>query len=169
MLSIELQERKKELQRVLQTLSGSTEVVPVRQRTLKSGEAVVTLEHTVRVPSAALRFTLYEEFRDVDTDPHLYSFSYRVSAEQDIHTEQPLFRYECHPDVEDSLLPTDHISENADFRSHYAREPHFHPDNTIGERIRKLHYPFHRNERKTVVFALVNWLQVDLVRRFHSV
>ena len=169
MLSPELQERKKDLQRVFQTLSGTTEIVRLRQLTLETGEAVVTFQHSVRIPRAGLRFTFSEEFRDVDTDPHLYAFSYRVSDEHDVQTEQPLFRYECHPDIEDSILPTDLHTENADFRSPYAREPHFHPDNTIGERIRKLHYPFHRNERKTVVFALVNWLQVDLVRRFHSV
>jgi hypothetical protein len=169
MLSTELQERKKELQRVFQTLSGTTEIVRLRQRTLETGEAVVTFQHSVRILRAGLRFTFWEEFRDVDTDPHLYAFSYHVSEEHDFQNEQPLFRYECHPDIEDPVLPTNHISENTDFSSPYAREPHFHPDNTVGERIRKLHYPFHRSERKTVVFALVNWLQVDLVRRFHPV
>jgi hypothetical protein len=169
MLSRELQERKKDLQRALQALSGTTEIVSLRQHTLKSGDVVVTFQHSVRIPRAGLRFTFLEEFRDVDTDPHLHAFSYRVSDERDVQTEQPLFRYECHPEVEDSALPTDHLSESTTFRSPYAREPHFHPDNTIGQRIRKLHFPFHRNERKTVVFALVNWLQVDLVRRFHPV
>jgi hypothetical protein len=169
MLPPELQNRQRDLQRVFHELSGSVEYVPCNEHTLKNGEAVVTFTHSVRVRSAGLRFIIWEEFRDLDTAPYLYAFKYHVSEENDVFSSQPLFRYECHPDVGDPVLATDHVSGNSDFNSPYETEPHFHPDNTVGERMRKLHYPFHRNERKTIVFALIKWLRVDLVRRFYHV
>jgi hypothetical protein len=167
MMTLELQKRHKDLQRVCQELSGSSvEYVHFEEVTRKNGEAVVNFNHSVRIRSAGLRFTIWEQFIDLDTDPHLYAFKYHVAKEQDVLADKPLFRYECHPDVGSEKK---HINKEGEFKSPYETEAHFHPDSIIGENLRKLHYPFHRNERKTVVFALVQWLRVDLVRRFHHV
>src|ERR1039458_3026712 len=101
MIPHELLERRKELQRVFHDLSGTVEIVPCDQRTLDTGETIVTFTHNVRVRSAALRFVIREEFRDIDTEPQLYAFSYHVTTENDVNANQPLFRYECHPDFGD--------------------------------------------------------------------
>jgi len=114
------------------------------------------------------RLRLRKEFRYISTDPHLYAFAYQVSHETDIEFGCPLFRYECHPDVGDRPFAQEANDETSNFQSPYQRHPHFHPDNTSISKIRKLHFPFHREERKSVVFALINWLQIDLIRRFYQ-
>lgn len=167
-LPLELRERRKQLQVLFKGLSGEPEYVHAELIALASGERVVRLRHNFRIRPAALRFTVWEEFRDLDVEPNLYAFRYHVSDEQDVNADAPLFRYECHPDVGDAPSEGD-ADEATSFRSPYERDPHFHPDQTNSEHIRKLHFPFHRAERKTVVFALVKWLRVDLVRRFHHV
>lgn len=103
---------------------------------------------------------MWEEFRRIETEPQLFGFSYRVAEEEDLEGKNPLFRFECHPTFPDAGTSED------EFKSPYEREPHFHPDNTVNQPIAKLHFPFHRAERKAVVFAVVNWIRVDLVRRF---
>ena len=168
MIPRELLERRKELQRAFHDLSGTVEIVPCNQSTLENGETVVTFAHNVRVRSAALRFVIREEFRDIDTEPQLYAFSYHVTTENDVDANQPLFRYECHPDFGDSPAVGELVGDEDGYQNPYTTVPHFHPDNVAEERLRKLHYPFHRTERKAVIFALVNWLRVDLVQRFHA-
>src|SRR2546425_422246 len=169
MLPVELRDRKARLQAAFNKLSGSPEFVRMEMITLTTGEAVVRVRHNVRIRPAALRLAVWEEFRDLDADPQLYAFSYHVSEETDVEGAAPIFRYECHPDVGDAPKDEDTENEATTFNSPYERDPHFHPDRTNLERIRKLHFPFHRSERKGVVFALVQWLRVDLVRRFHRV
>jgi hypothetical protein len=167
MLPPELRERKQRLQHALNELTGAPEIVRSNALTLENGEAAVRFQHSVRLRPALLRLVIWEEFRNLDTEPYLYAFSYHVAGEDDVRAERPLFRYECHPDIGDPVPPNDQ-GDTVDFRNPYERDPHFHPDNTRGEHVSKLHYPFHRAERKTVVFALVQWLRVDLIRRFHQ-
>jgi hypothetical protein len=169
MLPAELRTRKERLQAAFNELSGTPEIVRSDLVTLTTGEPVVRFRHNIRIQPASLRFTVWEEFRDLHAEPQLYAFSYHVSAETDVEATAPLFRYECHPDVGDPGSNNGEEDETMDFKSPYEREPHFHPDHTGDEHIRKLHFPFHRSERKSVVFALVQWLRVDLVRRFHHV
>ncbi len=168
MLPLELRERKRKLETVLSTLSGQVEIIPTFDGTTQSGEVFVQFRHSVRIRKALLRLDVREQFRDLDTAPHLFAFAYHVSDETDVELRAPIFRYECHPDFGDPALLNEDASETSSFGSHYERIPHFHPDNTARPRIRKLHFPFHRDERKGVIFALVEWLQVDLIRRFHE-
>lgn len=167
MLPTELRVRRKVLHRALQRLSGSPEVVRCDMDTLESGEAYVRFDHSVRIRNTAFRFSIREEFRDIDAEPQLYAFSYHLAEQEDIQAAHPLFRFECYPDVGDRDAPRDGGECKLDVMSPYERVPHFHPDHTEAEEIRKLHFPFHRTERKAVVFGLVEWLRVDLVRRFY--
>lgn len=160
MLPPALRERRERLQRAFNKLSGTAEVVRSGEAFLSDGEPVIRFSHSVRVAKASVRLVMWEEFRRIESDPLLFGFSYRVTGEDDLTGEHPLFRFECHPNVSDPNTPPD------EFKSPYAREPHFHPDNTLNDPIAKLHFPFHRHERKAIVFALVNWISVDLVRRF---
>lgn len=85
---------------------------------------------------------------------------------------EPLFRYECHPDVEDISVPEDGEDEVEEKESRkqnpYGVEPHFHPHTALEHPISRLHYPFHRTERMAVVFALIAWIETDLVVRFYE-
>lgn len=161
MLPPPLRERRKQLQRAFNKLSGTAEVVRSSEAFLRDGEPIIQFSHSVRVAKAGVRFVMREEFRRIETDPQLFSFSYRVAPEKDINGADPLFRFECHPASQDAG------TEEEVFKSPYQREPHFHPDNTDSQPVAKLHFPFHRKERKAIVFALVNWMRVDLVRRFY--
>ena len=161
MLPPSLRNRRDQLQRAFNKLSGTAEIVRSTEAFLRDGEPVIQFSHSVRVAKAGVRFVMHEEFRRIETDPQLFRFSYRVAPDKDIEASNPLFRFECHPDTHDAS------AEQQEFKSPYAREPHFHPDNTGGDPVTRLHFPFHRHERKAVVFALVNWLRVDLVRRFY--
>jgi hypothetical protein len=159
MLPPMLRERRRLLERAFNKLSGTAEVVQSKEA-FSDGEPVIQFSHNVRVAKAGVRLVIWEEFRRIESDPQLFGFSYRVATEDDLSGKDPLFRFECHPNLEEADTPEDQ------FKSHYEREPHFHPDNTANDPISKLHFPFHRKERKTVIFALVNWIRVDLVRRF---
>jgi len=168
MLPVGLQTRKRELQQALLQLSGSPEIVIGKQLQRNDGELVVEFEHSVRVKTTGLRLLLWEQFRDIDSDPRLYAFCYTLTDATDVQSKAPIFRYECHPKTSDAVGKNAAASEIEVFQSPYGREPHFHPDRASLERIRKLHFPFHRSERKAVVFALIQWLRVDLVQRFYE-
>lgn len=161
MLPPVLRERRELLGRAFNKLSGTAEIVQSDEVFLRDGEPVIQFSHSVRVARARVRFVIWEEFRRIESDPQLFGFSYRLANEQDITGENPLFRFECHPNASEPNTP------EGQFKSHYEREPHFHPDETNADPIAKLHFPFHRKERKAIVFALVNWISVDLVRRFY--
>jgi hypothetical protein len=156
-----LRERRDRLGRAFNSLSGTAEIVKSDEIFLHDGEPVIQFSHSVRVARAGVRLVMWEEFRRIESDPQLFGFSYRVAKEDDIAGDKPLFRFECHPNVSEPNTP------EGEFKSHYEREPHFHPDETADDPIAKLHFPFHRTERKAVVFAIVNWISVDLVRRFY--
>jgi hypothetical protein len=168
MLHRELQNRKVELQRLLGALSGGVEILRAFEKQGRGGEFSVEFIHSARVRRAKLRLNLYEQFTEIHTIPHLYAFSYHIGDEADVELRTPLFRYECHPELGDPHLRDERPNELSSFESPYSRFPHFHPDNTTPALIRKLHFPFHRGERKRVVFALIEWLQVDLIKRFYS-
>jgi hypothetical protein len=159
MLPARLRERKERLQRAFNGLSGTAEIVRSSEA-FRDGEPVIEFTHSVRVARAGVRLVVWEQFRRIESEPQLHAFSYHVAEETDVAAANPFFRFECHPSTADP--------ENADevFISPYQTEPHFHPDNTVNPPIRKLHFPFHRAERKAVVFALIQWIRVDLVRRF---
>lgn len=164
MLPKELQERKQKLQKALAALSHGVEILRSNETVGVDGDVGIEFEQSVRVFKAGLRLNLYERFIELDTEPQLYAFSYHILRDGPAGKRTTLFRYECHPEIDDPSTK----SENARFQSPYARLPHFHPDETSESTIKKLHFPFHREERRKVVFALINWLQVDLVRRFYS-
>lgn len=189
MLPESLQIRKTELQRALQKLSGGTEIINADVKQTSAGEVVITFVHSVRIKRAGLRMRLCEEFRDTETasgslperqrlrlpkrfrnigtDPDLYAFAYHIGQEADVQCENPLFRYECHPDVGDKPLAGEEDQVSV-FQSPYQHYPHFHPDDISLAVVRKLHFPFHREERKRVAFSLIEWLQVDLLKRFYA-
>lgn len=159
MLPARLRERKEDLQRAFNRLSGTAEIVRANEA-FRDGEPVIEFTHSVRVAKAGVRLVVWEQFRRIESEPQLHAFSYHVAEDSDITAENPLFRFECHPSAADPANAGDV------FKSPYQSEPHFHPDNTVDAPIRLLHFPFHRKERKAVVFALVQWIRVDLVRRF---
>src|SRR5438874_604366 len=126
MLPPSLRDRREELQRAFNKLSGTAEVVRSSETFLRDGEPIIQFSHSVRVAKEGVRFVMWEEFRRIETDPQLFGFSYRLSPENDITGSDPLSRYECHPGSKDAG------TEEEEFKSHYYREPHFHPDNTGG-------------------------------------
>jgi hypothetical protein len=166
MLHKQLKERKDKLQKLLRELSaGGVEIVEVNEKNVEGKEWAVEFNRNTRIREAKLRLHLWEQFRDLDTDPSLYAFSYWVTSDEDTQRERPLFRYECHPDVGDEWREG---GERSSGQNPYAINPHFHPDKTDLDNVRKLHFPFHREERKTIIFSLVSWIQVDLVNRFYK-
>jgi hypothetical protein len=166
---VELQKRKDELEKGLRDISGSRYVpVKVDKTPTRFGDSRVVFAQAVRIKSGGFHLHIWEDFRDVESSPSLYAFRYFLSPQDDISGESPLFRYECHPDVDDQTPADTSGNEQENFRSHYGLQPHFHPDNTISHPIRHLHYPFHRSERVGVVFALFEWIKVDLIRRYYD-
>jgi len=104
-----------------------------------------------------------EDFRDLITSPYLFAFKYSLES---LGSPLPatLFRYECHPESDDPRG----VSEIEDevFQNPYSIVPHFHPDVIDHEHLRKLHYPFQRSERQSILFALISWLEIDMCHRF---
>ena len=98
----------------------------------------------------------------------LHAFTYSLEAsDPDLG---PLFRYECHPDVEDVHSDEDDDGQeiDSDTRNPYSIIPHFHPNKALSHPISKLHYPFQRAERSAVVFSIISWIERDLVKRFYE-
>ena len=78
---------------------------------------------------------------------------------------EAMFRYECHPDVQDNYKDDESNEAAPLVENHYSSQPHFHPHSLVYP-IGRLHYPFHRSERLGIVFALIAWIEVDLIKRF---
>src|SRR5580658_10491491 len=101
MLPLELQQRKRELQKALNELSGSSDVVIASQRQIETGDVVAEFKASVRVQPTSLRFLVWEQFRDIDAEPRLFAFKYQLTEAADVQSLSPMFRYECHPGVND--------------------------------------------------------------------
>jgi len=115
---------------------------------------------------------IWEDFRDFDIDPNLYGFKYALRLHSDPSSE-PAFRYECHPDVadhpEESEAETaDQNEANRNRKNPYETIPHFHPHTEMIHPLSRLHFMFHRHERPSVIFALIAWINRDLVKRFYD-
>lgn len=117
-----------------------------------------TLSGVARIRKTQYYLHVWEELRFPNEEAVLYGFTYSVKNAE----SQSLFRYECHPEVEDAVDDT-----NETWKNQYTVVPHFHPDNLV-EPLDRLHFIFHRSERPRVVFALIKWLEADLVKRFYD-
>lgn len=159
MMPRELKERQTKLQRALATLSGGVEILATENRGTRHNPGLC-LKGNVRIPKGKLRLSVWEEFRQLDSTPILHAFSYHVAEEADIGIANPIIRFECHPDLDEN--------EEANSQNPYAISPHFHPDLASRSPFDKLHYPFHRSERNGIIFGLVEWMKVDLLKRFYS-
>ena len=159
-----LKNRQDYLRRSLQRLSNQQFVLVKKRSTPgKAFAPRVEIESEASIRKTNFMFRVREEFRDIDTNPHLYSFSYCLYSKNS--KEDPLFRYECHPDLEDAD-PT--ASPGARVAKRYELHPHFHPFESPVYPISYLHYPFMRSERMAVVFSLIAWLEIDLVKRYYD-
>ena len=159
-----LRKRQDSLRRSLQRLSNQQFVlVKKRSTTAKAFAPRVEIESVASVRKTNFIFQMREEFTDIDTNPHLYRFSYCLYSKSP--GDDPLFRYECHPDLEDAD-PT--ASPGARVAKQYELHPHFHPFKSPVYPISHLHYPFLRSERMTVVFSLIAWIEIDLVKRYYD-
>lgn len=157
----ELKDRKDDLSRALRRLSGQTvEIVKLSVGRLEDGLPYAEIRHQARVKRCGFLFHVREVFHHIEVSPELITFKYSLTREEDIGLESPLFRYECHP------FDKDPSTSEIQFRNNYSELPHFHPDKTLDFPIvQQLHYPFGRTERRAIVFALINWISIDLVRR----
>lgn len=139
------------------------------------------LSAIVRIKPSKYYFKIWERFRiDSEGNIQLHRFCYSVT-ESAIDDAVPLFRYECHPDLDDSddEATDGEVSTSAEdaviqdswkpatIRPH-GRIPHFHPHYELAHPLRHLHLPFHRDKRTKVVFALIEWLSADLVKRYYD-
>jgi hypothetical protein len=128
----------------------------------------VILRGDVKIRKTDYFLRVWEDFREFDGQMVLYGFRYSVGDEDP--SKEPFFRYECHPDVDDPI-PEDTsnvIDENINWRNNFTFNPHFHPGNNMTFPINRLHFLFHRSERGQIVFSLIGWLEVDLVKRFYD-
>ncbi|MFL6335349.1 MAG: hypothetical protein ACJ754_18710 [Pyrinomonadaceae bacterium] len=129
------------------------------------------LKGSVRVRKTNYLFHVWEDFRDSDGRPFLYGFTYSLQSQDP--ASEPVFRYECHPDVEDqdpshNEEEESEINVDWDKRNPYGLYPHFHPHKSLSHPISRLHYPFQRSEREGIVFSLIAWIDRDLVKRFYD-
>jgi hypothetical protein len=162
----ELMERKTRLTRAIRILSGDpSEFLVIRGGWLPGPQPYVRLRHQTRIRKCGFIFYIEEEFRDIDATPDLVAFKYWLTTENDAAMVEPIFRYECHPFERDPSGP----EEDEAFQNPYGVTPHFHPDRTVErEAIKRLHYPFNRSERQQIVFGLIRWISVDLIRRSYG-
>ena len=169
-LPVAIRRRKEDLETVLRHLADThfAPVIATREVTA-DGVLRVFMTYSGRISKVRLRLHIFEDFRDLDTDPLLYAFSYVISPEADVQRDHPLFRYECHPDVSEDVqdMPSTH-SPLTDGRlsNVYEERPHFHPDNTSPHPLPRLHYLFQSEDRWDIVFDILRWLEADLIHRF---
>lgn len=162
-----LRSRQSRLQKDFTRLSGGYVFVKGEVDLTHSGNPFAILTASVRIREASIRLKYWEHFVDIDTEPTLYGFSYHVCPDEDVAGANPYFRYECHPDVGTEDKDEGEDSEREIYHSPYSTVPHFHPDNAKEHPIAKLHFPFHRSERRGIIFALVAWIHQDLLKRFY--
>ena len=161
-----LRDRSTRLKKALQSLSQERYVFV---KTPPSDVGTFEISSTVRIRKKELYFDIWERFVDVDSRPRLYAFCYRLRSNPDPDSD-PLFRYECHPDTGEPVFSDaapDEEEPAVNYRSSYGLIPHFHPRNTLAFPISRLHYPFQRAHRSSVIFALIAWMRTDLVNRYY--
>jgi hypothetical protein len=152
---IDVKRRRKDLERALRFLSQVPTVVRMSNWEEVDGRITLTIRGGTRLMKTNKRFSCVETFID-PLAPRLHAFQYLLTGEPAAPEGKPLFRYECHPDL--------------DNKSRYVRVPHFHPDYAHTDpEVWELHYPFTRARRESVAFALIHWLRVDFLNRFDHV
>lgn len=169
-----LKERREQLRRKLIRLTNEQFVrVDIESDTTEDDLPRAIIRGSIRVRRTQYRFNLFEDFRDSAGNPFLYGFTYSLQPLD--ATLEAMFRYECHPDVDDPpSMGEERESEGdedkgaEDKRNPYGIHPHFHPHNITDHPISRLHYPFHRSERSRIVFHLISWIETDLVKRFYD-
>jgi len=166
-----LKDRRSKLQQNLKRLANADYAIVKYEATSTQDDLPrAVMSALVRVRQTNFRFRMWEDFREFSGAPTLYGFAY--SLEPQDPGLGPLFRFECHPDVEDVPPEDDSTTEPEDLGQRklnpYSVTPHFHPDNSRDHPISRLHYPFQRSERASVVFALIAWIEMDLVKRFYD-
>src|SRR5438132_12994454 len=107
---IDLKERRQRLAKALRILSPTPTIVSMSDWNPTSGTLTITAG--TRLMKTDKRFTCRETFVN-PRDPWLESFQYAVEGPPSEIAETALFRYECHPNIDN---PT-----------HYKCVPHFHP------------------------------------------
>lgn len=172
----ELRSRQDKLRSQLSALSSESYVNPVLKDDISSSRHPrIVIACTVRVRKTDYVFEIWEDFRIDDMRSALYGFKYCLRGSNDPDVE-PLFRYECHPDTQDSLSSTEiavsklkqSSPEYSD--SPYGLVPHYHP-HPMDHPITRLHYPFQFDKVRSmedIIFELIQWLDVDLVKRFYD-
>ena len=167
-INAELISRQKKLQTKLRLITSSQFVlVKMDQGYSSDGQPRLIFDsHIIRVKKTNYYFHIWEEFRDYDSTPELYGFKYCLLP-QPLKDSEPLFRYECHPDVDDIYtVDGEEVASLPENYSNYGVTPHFHPYAQLEYPLSRLHYPFHRSERAIVVFSLIQWIEQDMVKRF---
>jgi hypothetical protein len=162
----ELKARQERLRYKLRGIAGKPQglIVPIIPETTAEDLPRAIIKVTVRVRDTEYYLNILEDFRDADGTPFLYGFKYSLRP-QDPHLE-PMFRFECHPEVQDNYADGEsEEAANVVSQNPYSSTPHFHPHSLVYP-INRLHYPFQRAERMNIVFALIAWIEVDLIKRF---
>ena len=168
-LYVALKERQSKLQTDLRRLANVKYVgIRLESSSMLDGVPQTIVRGEVRIRKTDFHLRIWEDFRDLDDHPVLYGFRYSLGSADP--GEEPYFRYECHPEVEDPDPGANPEGEenHVKWRNEYTFNPHFHPHEPMRFPIDRLHFLFHRSERRQVVFALIAWLEVDLVKRFYD-
>ncbi len=164
-----LKERQDKLRQNLTRLSNAKfTLVTLDLTSTEEGLPRAILRSSARVRQSNYLFSVWEDFRGFTNMPYLYGFTYSLQHLE--QTLEPVFRYECHPEVDDppTAINTDNEEEGWDKRNPYSINPHFHPHHALDHPISHLHYPFQRSERGRIVFHLIAWIETDLVKRFYD-
>lgn len=166
-----LKERREKLSQNLTRLANAQYTLVKHDHEITEDDfprAIIT--SLARVRRTDYLFSVWEDFRDFDGFPYLYGFTYSLIAKD--RNLEPLFRYECHPDTADTAEENQDAKRQGEVssakRNPYGDNPHFHPNKALSHPISRLHYPFQRAERTGVVFALIAWIETDLVVRFYD-
>ena len=170
-MQAELRLRRQRIQTLLSKLSGGQITVKVDSDQTSSDNISITFQATASLLEASVILRIWEQFLDIEDDVTLYAFKYHVLPNAAGSARAPHFRYECHPDVSDDPSEVEEtVDDNdpdRDYRSIYEKNPHFHPDHTAIWPLNRLHFPFHHVERKKIIFALGQWIYLDLLKRYH--
>lgn len=166
---VALNERRERLRHRLTDLTSENfTLVQLESSVTEEDLPRAIIRSSIRVRRTDYRFSVLEDFRDSAGIPFLYAFKYSLQSPDP--TLEPIFRYECHPDVEDPS-PDDEENETEDAedrRNPYSEHPHFHPHSALDFPLSRLHYPFHRSQRPDIIFHLISWVDRDLVKRFYD-
>lgn len=166
-----LNKRRVRLRYNLRRLASTPQalIVPVIPSATPEDLPRAIIKETLRIRGTNYYLSIWEDFRDFDGHMQLYGFTYSLRPKDP--TSEPLFRFECHPDVRDASEEKDNDEETDDTEGKgnpYDLIPHFHTHGILEYPISRLHYPFQRSERAGIIFAIIAWIEVDLIKRFYD-